>query len=163
MKSVEEFEKIMGKNFESIEQGQLESERKKLEESEAFADATIELLTLSMKDFSEYGSKEVTIRQSIFGEYNTNLGKKEERSFIRVNQNGASIHLKYSYDKKYNPFQFLLDQTMVNKILKPYYVSITYERGREYEPGQLIIFYDHAQKVKDQVQSTLEEERKKKL
>ena len=165
MKSVEEFDSLVGERLSAIKtemQKKAEDEEKKRqEENEIFAGAIIELLCLETDDFSEYGKKSISHRGRVMNHSDYILGPEDDSksSYIEINANGATIHLKYTYEQKYNPFLVELDKDLIDSLLAPYYVTIDYDHGGEYDCGQLIINYDHARKVREHSQDIPAEER----
>jgi hypothetical protein len=148
MKSVEDFDNMVEKKFESIQQEMDEKARKKREVNESIADAIIELMSLSMNDFSEYGSKEITFKESVLGDYNISKG---EKSNININHDGITIRLYYGMDKS-NRLPEEYDEHLLNKLLIPYYIKVTFAETRDYGTECLTAIYDRAKRLREQSQ-----------
>lgn len=165
MKSVEEFDVLVSDKFSTIQKEEQRKEdekaRKEKEENEKFASTIIELLCLEMHNLSSYGRQEIIIKNKLLKQSDYVLGPldKKESSFIVLDETGVTLHLRYAFEQKYNPFLSELDLEMINELLAPYYVTVSYDHGQEYECGEIIAFYDHVQKVKDHMQDIPEEEK----
>ena len=164
MKSVEEFDALVGDKISAIQKEekrkQDEKDRKEREENEKFASTIIEILCLEMHNLEGYGRQEIIVKNKLINsDYILGPKENQDSSYIELDQNGATLCLKYSYEQKYNPFLRELNLDVINELLKPYYVTVSYEHGGEYSCGEIIAFYDHAQKVKDHMQDIPEEEK----
>ena len=156
MITTEEFNSLVGEKVDALKiemQKEKAAEATRLkEESEAFANAVIEFLCSETRGFTEYGRKLISHKEKFIkdSDYVVESDNKRYCSCIDIDPSGVMIQLLYPYRKKYNPFENELNRKVVEEILDPYYVYVSYIPSSKCDFGRLIISYDHAKKIREQ-------------
>ncbi len=154
MMSLEEFDSIVEKKFEVIQDLIDEKAQRQRELCEAFAEAVINLLASLMAGVTEYGEKEINlgISRDLFGEYNVNQKNNIDKSMIEIHPDKTVIRLVYEpFTRKRVPEEY--NEHMVNELLSPYFISVRYDFGEEYCNGELRITYDRTKRLANQKQT----------
>ena len=156
MMSLEEFDSVVEKKYETIQASLDEEARKQREVCEAFAEAVINLLAVLMTGVTKYGEKEINlgVSRDLFGEYNVNQKNNIDKSMIEIHPDKTVIRLVYEpFTRKRIPEEY--NEHMVNELLSPYFISVRYDFGEEYCNGELRITYDRTKRLANQKQTTI--------
>ena len=150
MMSLEEFDSVVEKKYETIQASIDEEARKQREVCEAFAEAVINLLGTLLTDTTRYGEKEINlgISRELFGEYNVNQHSYADRSLIEIQPDQTVIKLTYApFTRKRLPEEY--DEHLVNELLSPYFITVkyNYDFGEEYDNGELRITYNRSKRL----------------